>query len=88
MQASAISPILRSTYRLTSTVHTQTPPRTPQVSMQFHELEGRGDRLEALLKQEGRYDTVVRWQEPRFRGSSIWMMYAKRTQGWKEDARR
>ena len=43
-----------------------------------HDLGGRADRLEALLRQEGGYKMVVRWQEPRFRGSSQWMLYAKR----------
>jgi hypothetical protein len=51
-----------------------------QVSMQAHDLAGRLDRLEALLRRAG-FQHVSRWQEPRFRGCSLWMIYASRTDG-------
>jgi hypothetical protein len=46
--------------------------------MQLHDLDGRADRLEALLRGVGGFDAVTRWQEPRFRGTSLWMIYASR----------
>ncbi|GAX81621.1 hypothetical protein CEUSTIGMA_g9049.t1 [Chlamydomonas eustigma] len=55
-------------------------PLIQQVSMQLHDIQGRADRMEALLTGTGKFHQVFRWQEPRFRGSSVWMMYAWRKQ--------
>ena len=49
-----------------------------QVSLQLHDLKGRADRLEAILRGPAGFGAVLRWQEPRFKGSSLWMMYASR----------
>lgn len=45
--------------------------------MQLHDLDGRLDRLEGMLRAAG-FPVVVRWQEPRFRGCSLWMLFASR----------
>ncbi len=46
--------------------------------MQLHDLDGRAERLEALLRDTGGFRHVYKWQEVRFRGSSLWMLFAWR----------